>query len=643
MKNLNYKEKIQKIAETLDLGIPIKTGTKLKMFCPFHEESDGSFFVDIENGTYKCFGEKCRVGKGVHLTTLADNLFGHIVQEKVENISKYKIKTYIDNVSYQNKPEKNELGKITNRIKDFSENFREYEICELAYALINGHTVAPAGIKSQEEWAEQQLVMLDFDNKEETNFTREEVLEYAETINLIPTFSYYTFNHLKTAPSKNKFRFVYCFTEPIRDKKRMECIIKYLHIRFKDFNPDLSCEDIAKKFIGTNNQDIWSSNYLYKPSDRFTEEQLNKIKLLFNIQEEQKHNIIEYRSVSDLLNTELPPLNIVVDDLLHQGITIMAGSPKVGKSWASLYLCIATIKGQPFLGFQTNKCECLYLALEDSDRRIQDRVNKILNGEPLPPGFYYSTKCSTIDTGLIEELENFIEEKPNAKLIIIDTLQKIRGNQSRSDSCYSYDYKEIAKLKEFADKHKICILAIHHLRKMKDSDVFNQISGSTGLTGSADTMIVLNKIENTNEVELSVTGRDVRSIEKTIKFNTKTFKWEVLYDVEERTEEMLYNGNPVVITIKKMLNIYPNGYKTSSSDLIKTIKEITGTYPKQNVPQALTRYTNEILQYQLLKYDGIHYEPPNEHGGSGGRKMFFSKPIIEKTEEQQEETDIETE
>ncbi|MBQ9298114.1 MAG: AAA family ATPase [Clostridia bacterium] len=623
MTHANYTKQINKIAEILDLGATKKSNENLQMLCPFHSESNPSFGINFKTGAYNCFS----CGTSGHINNLSNCLNGNIIANEVENILQYKIKTLIDGIGYKEKPSSKEFENIINRI-DIQENFREYSIKDIISLIVNGHMIVPAGIRKNTHWKEQQIIMLDFDNKE-TNFTREEILEYASSIDLLPTFSYYTFSHLTNKDKKEKFRLVYCFEEPITDQNQIKCIINYLFHKFKSFRPDPQCKNLSSKFLGTNNNSIELYNLLYKPYNRYTEEQLKQLDLLFQNEEQLKIKKINYASINDLLKTKLPPLNIIVDNLLYQGLSIMAGSPKVGKSWACLNLCIAICQGKSFLGFKTNKCDCLYLALEDSDRRIQNRVNKILKGEPLPSGFYYSIKCSSLDTGLIDELESYMREKPNTKLIIIDTLQKIRGNQNRSDSYYSYDYKEIGKLKEFADKRKICILVIHHLRKMKDNDVFNQISGSTGLTGSADTMIVLSKSENTNEVELSITGRDVESVEKIIKFNTESFQWEVLYNVEERTEEMLYKANPIAITIKKMVSVNPEGYKTTSNDLLKTIKEFTGTNPKQNTPQALTRYINTELQYLLLKYDNIHYTPPNKNGGSNGRKMFFTKVITE--------------
>lgn len=328
------------------------------------------------------------------------------------------------------------------------------------------------------------------------------------------------------------------------------------------------------------------------------------------------------------LNVEPPPA--IVINMLHSGFSLVAGSPKVGKSWFSLDLGISVCRGQPFLGFDTNKSEVLYLALEDTIYRLKDRINKILGAnETAPDEFHITTSCHAVDEGLLNELQNKLIENPNIKLIIIDTLQKVRANPVKGETWYASDYKEIAKLKKFADINKVCILAVHHLRKQKDTDPFNQISGSTGITGAADTMIVLNKLENGNgEVMMSITGRDVDYTENVLKFNKNKFKWEVASqntDFESYKSQLAYNKNPIVTTIKALVHEHPEGFTITATELLKAIHDLTGVMPRQNKPQTLSREINENLQFQLWDFDKIYYEAGNKNGGSSGRKMYFSK------------------
>lgn len=338
-------------------------------------------------------------------------------------------------------------------------------------------------------------------------------------------------------------------------------------------------------------------------------------------------NTIESITAKELSMKILPELYVVVKGLLGQGLSILAGQRKLGKSWMILDLCYCVCTGKPFLGFETTKSACWYLALEDSDRRLQDRMKKLFGDKDIPENLHYSFKCEPIDEGLIEELEQKLKEFPDIKLIVIDTLQKVRGVQGRNQNSYDYDYKEIGKLKEFADKHNICILVVHHLRKMKDySDPFNNISGTTGITGAADTSIVLYKDDFKDvNAHLVTQSRDFESIEKTLTFDK--FKWKIIgdsIDFEKEIEKLSYETDPIVITINKLLEENPKGVKITSADLLKKIIETTGIKPKNN-PIALSKHIKGKLQFDLLAYGGIHYEPPPENGGASGRKMFFCK------------------
>lgn len=187
-------------------------------------------------------------------------------------------------------------------------------------------------------------------------------------------------------------------------------------------------------------------------------------------------------SAAQLQAAELPPLKFVVENFLPQGLTVLAALPKYGKSWFVLNLCITIATGQPFLNRNTTQGGCLYLSLKDSHRRLQDRLNKVLNGGQAPQNLDLSINAEGLSGKLIEDMEKYLKNKPDTSLIIIDTLQKIRDIPRVNNNIYFTDYADLSKLKTFADKYKICILLVHHLRKMTDSgDIFNQISGSTGL------------------------------------------------------------------------------------------------------------------------------------------------------------------
>ena len=188
-----------------------------------------------------------------------------------------------------------------------------------------------------------------------------------------------------------------------------------------------------------------------------------------------------------LMSKPLQPLNFVVDTLISQGLHILAGSPKVGKSWLALWLAVTVAKGEPVWGLSVKQGTTLYLCLEDSQLRIQNRLFDVT--EDAPPNVHFCTESRILGDGLEEQLRQFLTEHPDTSLVIIDTLQMIRG--TTYDNTYANDYRDLSALKKLADAHGIAILLIHHLRKEKADDVFNRISGTTAISGAVDASFTL--------------------------------------------------------------------------------------------------------------------------------------------------------
>ena len=234
-----------------------------------------------------------------------------------------------------------------------------------------------------------------------------------------------------------------------------------------------------------------------------------------------------------LMSQPLTPLNFVVDTLLSQGLHILAGSPKVGKSWLALWLAVTVAKGEAVWGMGVNQGTTLYLCLEDSTLRIQNRLFEIT--EDAPASVHFTTNSDTLGKGLEEQLRAFLSEHPDTVLVIIDTLQMIRG--TGYDNTYANDYRDLSALKRIADAHGIAILLIHHLRKMNDDDPMNMISGTTGLSGATDSNFVLRKSQRReNTATLYCTGRDIPYRELALEFDGEDHVWKLLSDNCEQTE-----------------------------------------------------------------------------------------------------------
>lgn len=228
-----------------------------------------------------------------------------------------------------------------------------------------------------------------------------------------------------------------------------------------------------------------------------------------------------------LMSYEFERRDFIVENLLTCGLAILAGSPKIGKSWMVLSLCTQVACGSPFLGNKVRQGEVLYLALEDDARRLQRRLLTI--GSETGGRLYLANSCSQSGVQLEEQIRLFLSEHPSARLVVIDTFQKIR--RQVKETGYANDYAEVSRLKQLADSEGICILLVHHTRKLGDSDYMNEISGTTGISGSADTLMVLKKETRTSrEAVLSCTGRDIEDREMTLFLDRETCVWEVRSD-----------------------------------------------------------------------------------------------------------------
>ena len=230
-----------------------------------------------------------------------------------------------------------------------------------------------------------------------------------------------------------------------------------------------------------------------------------------------------------LMSQPLRPPNFVVDTLLSQGLHILAGSPKVGKSWLALWLAVTVAKGEPVWNLASKQGTTLYLCLEDSVLRIQNRLFEIT--EDAPDSVHFCTECAPIGQGLEEQVEYFLAQHPDTVMVIVDTLQMIRPVH---DATYANDYRDLSVLKRMADRHGIAILLIHHLRKEKAADVFCRISGTTAISGAVDSSFTLvEERRGTARAKLTCIGRDIEYRELELQRNGENV-WELVSDSREQ-------------------------------------------------------------------------------------------------------------
>ena len=237
---------------------------------------------------------------------------------------------------------------------------------------------------------------------------------------------------------------------------------------------------------------------------------------------------LETMTAEQLQSAPYSPVPFLVDELLPEGLHILAGAPKIGKSWLALWLCLCVAQGQSLWNFAVTQGEVLYLSLEDSYRRIQSRLFDLT--DDAPQTLHFAILADTLKHGLEQQIEQFLTEHPATKLVVIDTLQRVRSTGGDSN-LYANDYQDVGLLKQLADRHHIAILLIHHLRKLHDDDPMNMISGSTGLSGAADSTFVLQKNSRlANIASLHCTGRDIPDRTLKLEFGEEDHVWKLLED-----------------------------------------------------------------------------------------------------------------
>ena len=331
---------------------------------------------------------------------------------------------------------------------------------------------------------------------------------------------------------------------------------------------------------------------------------------------------------------DLKPVDFIVKGLLPVGLSLLASPPKFGKSYFVFNLAICVAGGEKFLDRETQKCGVLYLALEDSLNRLQGRAFQLLGTRDLPKGVFLMLEIGDLSNGFKQQLEAVLDENPEIKLVIIDTLQFIRGTFNRNEGAYAVDYREMREIKAIASERNICILLVHHTRKMKDeSDPFANVSGTTGITGAMDTTLILKKDDRMKEDEktyLYITGRDVEQNAFTMSFNNG--KWSIVGTVaeEEAKQEFAdYMKNPTVTTIRTLVNQHHGRWEGKTSELMSAGKYIAKCNLAPNL-QTLGKSFGK-LEDQLFKYDNILHDvaAPN---GSGGKIHIFFNPQLEEIE-----------
>jgi hypothetical protein len=243
---------------------------------------------------------------------------------------------------------------------------------------------------------------------------------------------------------------------------------------------------------------------------------------------------LNIKTAAALRTKTFAPLKYIVPGLIVEGLVLLAGKPKVRKSWLALDVALATAAGRLCLGDRKpQQGAVLYLGLEDGERRLQRRIDKLLPtfGAEWPEAFMYETKWPRADQGGVDEIDKWCEQNPTACLVVIDVLARFRAPANARTSAYAEDYAALAQLQELAIRRSITVLVIHHTRKGDSEDPVEEISGTLGLSGCADAFLVLKRTGS--GATLSGRGRDTEDVELAVQFSDQTCRWTILGDASE--------------------------------------------------------------------------------------------------------------
>jgi RecA-family ATPase len=239
-------------------------------------------------------------------------------------------------------------------------------------------------------------------------------------------------------------------------------------------------------------------------------------------------------TAAELLGLELSPIRWSVPGMVPEGVTLLAGKPKLGKSWMALSIAIAISTGGVALGTRpVEEGDVLYMALEDNHRRLRKRLEKLLT-EEAPERLHIATEWPRMDEGGAEALKRWLEAHPDARLVVVDILKRVRPRTSPNRSVYDADYEALEAMQRLAAEHEVAILVVHHLRKLGATDPLDEISGSTGLSGGADGVLVLKRDRGRADAYLHVTGREIEEeAELALRWDADLASWTLVGDAEE--------------------------------------------------------------------------------------------------------------
>jgi hypothetical protein len=314
---------------------------------------------------------------------------------------------------------------------------------------------------------------------------------------------------------------------------------------------------------------------------------------------------------ADLLELELTPLRMIVPDMLPEGTTILAAPPKVGKS-CLVYQCATEIAiGGELFGRRVHPGSVLYLALEDGRRRGQDRLRAALEGRTMPRGrLEVRWSARRIGEGLEDDLTAWLDAHPDAAMVAIDTLQRVRAHGDSRRNAYSVDVEDLGRLQAIFRDRSVALLIVHHSRKETTDDFLTSVSGTYGITGSADTTVVIRRKRLEPFGTVVVTGRDVPEAEIAVRFDGMTW-----HPAPIALAEASFERAEVYRTIEELGPIFPAAI-AKVLDLSRTsVQNMVGKLVDSGAVARTSNGYEKVGESLSLPHDSSDSESHGSHRG----------------------------
>lgn len=620
---------------------------KYNACCPFHQEKNPSFWFNTENGMWKC---ECGCGSGNATSFLARledisnqeawaelcRIAGVDADEKPRqpdqpetlahySESKHLPMDYLQKLGMKDHPGNNGKpayvtipyygvdGKCAAVKQRFNKNNRQ------RFGWDKGGTPTLYGLWREENQKARAVVLVEGESDAQTCWLNN-IACYgvpgatnfqSAWVQFIGTRTVYI--HVEPDSGGQKFR-----QKTLEKLKEAGFAGKVFTFSCNDI--DAGCKDPSELFVRFGEQ---FREKLAAEIKKAKQEDLQNLIAVHEAKETapQKKEVppLEVYQASELYGKKIDAPPTIIRGMVPAGLTILAGAPKKGKSWMSLAMAIAVATGQQFLGMETQQGDVLYLDLESAQFRVQKRLEKLLVG-PGPDRLWIAHKSERLDEGLLEQIQKWIETVEAPSLIIIDTFGRVDAGKRKGENAYQGDTRVLGEVQRFAIQRKLAILVVHHLRKVSGGildDPLERVSGSMGLTGAADAVLLLDSKRGEEDATLSITSRDFEAQKLVVAMaNGRWFLKST--NSEEYMEEQEYLKSDICRAVVKIAHTF-HEWRGTSSDLLEELQRFGAVDVSDIDPRSIG---NRISKFRDKLYDRESVVFENSKKGTHGKRFM---------------------